>query len=792
MPVPKNFFLNERHELLPDGRPSRGGIKYYAEIGWADKGRRIRESIGKIKSYALASRDPLARSRHFILAAPEGVLKKRPGPKSKANELIEERVSFAGEHARVFERLGIKLLAVHDDGTATVHADATKLDQLETLSSDFERMGVRDQSRWASIAEFRVIPPEAKVDAAWLDSLQTPAEVTIELQPLLDRHESSEVIRVIDAIIRTRRGESLMSVGTDYSGRTWLLAKLSKPTVLEIAKTLSSVDSIHAPLISMPCADGGRLFTSQNQPVIAALGDMRNPRRLPCVAVVDAGVVQNHLQLEKFQWGSMIAPGCQIDPYEPHATQVASRVVFGDLPMGANVEPLRAGCSFFNVSLAAGGNAQQRKTTIRSKDVVPAMSAVIQQSRDIRVFNLSIDADTDLAEMDEQQRRNTLKLVEDLDMFAFDNDVLVVVAAGNSQPGVPPHDEYPHHWADERWLLRSWSRAFNALTCGGNTPRACLDGLTRRANAPSPFCRVGPGFADSPKPDVCATAGDCSANYHPVGGGGVLALDEAGYLSETMGTSFAAPLLAREAALTFDFLQRNHRPDGGRIFAATVKAFLAATAKPVELPPAFSKLRIRTLGRGVASCDEVRMPSAAAARSIWQGMIPSRDQIVRVQVPVPRKWLAAAASPQLRITCAADVPVHANVPDVWASRKLTLSLRANPESDGDHDGKSWPNGSSERVGAYPLFQRKFDLSQFSEFEAPTGDYWVVHLKYEDTSAGYRVGPDPDPRQRVAFVAELHDAGEKSNPQEFVQELPADFGFLSVCSLESPIAVSVPA
>ncbi len=791
MPEPKNFFLNERHELLPEDKLGRGGIRYYEGIAWAEKGRRIHASIGKIKAHALASRDPLARTRHFILAAPEGTLQRKPGPKSKSTELFAETISFSGEHARVFERLGIKLLAVHGDGTATVHADVHKLDQLETLSSDFERMGVRDKSRWASIAEFRVIPPESKVDAAWVHTLQTPGEVTIELQPLLDLHESREVIRVIDGIIRQRRGESLLSVGTDYSGRTWLSAKLCAATVLEIAKTLSSVDSIHAPLISVPCADAGLLFTSQYQPTVAALTDMRNPRRLPCVAVVDAGVVQNHLQLEAFQWGSVTGPGCQLDPYEPHATQVASRVVFGDLPFGEAAEPLRAACSYFNVSLVAGGNARPRKTTIRSKDVVPAMSAVLQQSREIRVFNLSIDADTDFAAMDEQQRRHTLDLVQDLDMFAFENDVLVVVAAGNSLPGVPPEPQYPNHWSDERWKLRSWSRAFNALTCGGVTPRACLDGLTRRANAPSPFCRVGLGFAESPKPDLCATAGDCGANYYPIQAGGVLALDEAGYLSETIGTSLAAPLLSREAALAFDFLQRNHRPPGGRVFAATVKAFLAATAEPAELPASYSKLKARTMGRGVASCDAIRMPSPNSARFIWQGTIPSRAQSVRVQLPVPQAWLSAASSPRIRITCATDIPVHANVPNVWASRKLTLSLRPNPEDEGDHNGENWPNGSSERVGAYPLFQRKFDLVQFAEFEPPTGDYWTVHLKYEDTEAGYRPGAEPDPRQRVAFVAELYDEEAKSSPQEFIQALPAEFGLLSACNLDVPTGLSVP-
>ena len=185
------------------------------------------------------------------------------------------------------------------------------------------------------------------------------------------------------------------------------------------------------------------------------------------------------------------------------------------------------------------------------------------------------------------------------------------------------------------------------------------------------------------------------------------------------------------------------------------------------------------------------MPPPNSARFIWQGIIPSREQSIRVQVPVPQSWLSAAASPRLRITCAADVPVHANVPAVWASRKLTLSLRTNPKDEGNHGGKDWPKGGSERVGRYPLFRRAFDLIQFSEFEAPTGDYWTVHLKYEDTEAGYRPGPEPDPMQRVAFVAELYDEEAKSSPQEFIQALPAEFGLLSACNLDVPTGLSVP-
>lgn len=792
---PRHFFLNERHQLPIDEHSGRGGTRYYADIPWAQKGAAIRDSIERIKSHARASRDPLRGRRFFILAAPEQELQREVRKRNAPVERHSEKVEFGGEHARMFGKLGLDLLAVHENGTATVHMDARRIEQIAAWAAAFDTMGARDKAWWAAIANFDVVPVAAKVDESWLATMVSAGEGYIELQPLLDRAEVSDVIREIEAVLRNRRGESLLSVSHDYSGRVWLSAKLTAPTIREIAAAFSSVDSIHRPLLCFPCAEPAKVFKSASQPAVAPLPHTRNPKSLPCVAVVDTGAKQQHIQLEPFQRGIELGESCQLDPWEPHGTQVASRIVFGDLQRENENQPLHAACSYFNVGLTYGwdqtANGGRGRTIIRPKDVVPAMARVIQQARDVRVFNLSIDADRSLEDMEEQERRNVIKLVEDLDNFVFENDVVVVVAAGNSQPGTVPNQRYPRHVDDERWKLRSWSRSFNALTCGGTVPRVCDGAVARRAEAPSPFTRIGPGFANAWTPDLCASAGDCGEDYRAIGGGGVVALDESGYMVETIGTSFAAPLLAREAALTLDYLQRHHRPDGGRIFAVTVKAFLAATARlPEEFPGSFSGLVDRTLGRGFASTDDVRIPSPASARFIWQGYVPSRSQQVRVRIPIPRAWLDSALQPRLRVTCATDTPAHASVLDVWASREINISLFANSEREPAlGETAKTPRGSSDKVGAYPLFQREFHLDH-SDYDEPKADFWILRVHYSETEAGYRPGPTPDPSQRVAFVAELRDEGNGPSPQEFVQALNLGADFLSSCVAEFPTPIGI--
>jgi len=141
---------------------------------------------------------------------------------------------------------------------------------------------------------------------------------------------------------------------------------------------------------------------------------------------------------------------------------VASRVVFGDAELGSSPTPPIATCRFLEVRVGTGQAGK-----ILAESVSGALAAAITAAPDVRVFNLSFDGDRRLDDLPAIQRKETLKYIEEIDNFAFDQDVLLVVAAGNAQAGVVPTPGYPLHFDDPLWELHSYPRAFNALTCGG-------------------------------------------------------------------------------------------------------------------------------------------------------------------------------------------------------------------------------------------------------------------------------------------------------------------------------------
>jgi hypothetical protein len=353
--------------------------------------------------------------------------------------------------------------------------------------------------------------------------------------------------------------------------------------------------------------------------------------------------------------------------------------------------------------------------------------------------------------------------VQDLDNFIFANDVLVVIAAGNSPPGVAPATAYPSHAEDPNWALGHWSRSFNALTCGSFVGYPDAGGIVSNVGWPSPFTRVGPGLCGSPKPDFAERGGNATPQYSLVPGLGVWGCNENGQWEDHSGTSFAAPVLAKEAAKTLQLLQRVCE-QGARPFAATAKACLALTARRLEVPTQIEELATRALGRGHATTERLVQPLGSAAVLIWQGLIDSAQDVVRVQLPVPQEWLEEAEKPMLRIVAAWDCPVNSAAPDVWASRAVRLHLRPHPEARALR-----PSGPYH--ASYPLVERSYNLSRLPKGEEVEGDVWVLDFSYEQL-AEYYPTIDFSPQQRVAFAAELFDSAEEpTSPQQYLQALP---------------------
>lgn len=759
---PRTFFLNEQHELSREEKAGGGGTLKLAPINWASKGQSIRGSLGRVKEAIAKSKDPLKERRYFLLAQPVAEMVKESKDKRIAPEgRYSEKPNYAsGEHSRVFQRLGIDLLQVNDDGTATVHATPERVEQLMLTAESLGEVGVREQSRWATIDSFGVIPLGLRIDELWLDSLspQDVSEAVIELQPLLSRVEMDEVVRAIAGYLRQEAHEHLTGTGTDFSGRQWFRGRMTKQSLRAIARNFFSIQSLHPPLLSRAAVRQPRppALSSQSR-IVVPRGNLDD---MPTVALLDTGVPADHRLLAPYRRGQYIHQLSAGRPLGGHGSLVASRLVYGDVDSPTTTGVVPSGeCCFYDVLVAVDSE------NIEDKSVVPSMESVAGTAQDVRVFNLSFDDHRPLEAMNEVVRREKLILLQDLDNFVFARDVLVVIAAGNSPKGTTPSTPYPQHFGDPQWQLGPWARSFNSLTCGATVERLGPGGLVQNVGWPSPFTRVGPGLCDSPKPDFSAHGGNLKGDYKFAPGLGVYGCSAAGLWEDHSGTSFAAPLLAREAAFALHILQQ-FCAGASSPFAATAKAFLAITASRPTLSQHVLPLAERALGMGKASVERLRNPLTGSAIMIWQGMIEGPDDIVRVQVPIPRTWYAEADSPRLRLVVSWDSPVNAAAHDVWASRRVIARLLPRPRPE----GRALYGTRGGHI-SYPLSDRTYNLRRIPDDIKIDGDMWLLELAYEQI-ADYFPGMTFSPQQRVSFAAELFDAGETPvSPQAALQSLP---------------------
>jgi hypothetical protein len=75
--------------------------------------------------------------------------------------------------------------------------------------------------------------------------------------------------------------------------------------------------------------------------------------------------------------------------------------------------------------------------------------------------------------------------------------------------------------------------------------------------------------------------------------------------------------------------------------------------------------------------------------------------------------------------------------------------------------------------SYPITDRTYALANYApgKKKAAEDDMWLLQLYYDEIF-GYPPAMDFDPRQRVAFAAELIDRGEAPvDPQAILQSLP---------------------
>lgn len=777
---PRTFFLNEAHELGSFERDGGGRQADYVPIDWSARAAALSASFQYATTPA-RSPDPNVDRHFFVVAVPVQTVQKRSNDKKVQGGIKHEVPTFGGEQSRLFRKLGMDLIETLPDGKATVHIPSKRKEQLLSTMTALPRASSKEKSRWINFEDFELLDWTSRVSPAWIETLEPHAvvEVAIRFQPTLTRLEINDVLQAITRILDNKQSR-LTKAGREFSGRYWCLGNLSREIILMIARDFNSVQTIHPPIRNPVAAKQGRI-AKQSAPVATSKLPALSVAELPTVAIVDCGIPEGHVYLAPFRRSGFRNP--DIDPaylyLGDHGSQVASCAVFGRLDMNGGItHPPPGKCRVIDVMVA------KDQKHIDADLIVQAMETIVATAPDVRVFNLSF-ANPPLDTHDPVTRREHLMKLQDLDNFAFGRDVLLIVAAGNSPPGLAPMSSYPNHTDDPRWGLGYEARTFNGIVSGAYVD-IVSDSVGGVIGAPSPFTRIGPGLCQSPVPGFSAPGGDSSHEYGMARGTGPWVCNAAGYWEDSGGTSLAAPIIAREVAWVLKYLARHCAPTSAP-FGATVKAWLHLVAKRPTLTGAFEKLAERTLGKGFPTAERLETPLDQSAVFIWQTMLQAPKNVNRAQFPVPKEWLSTAAKPTLRVVCAWNTPVNIALVDSWACRKVAVKVRPfggeNPALRG---------GGNARIGAYPLIDRQHDISPkvLEQSYAITDSQWILEVEYDEIGE-YPPAMTVSPQQRIGVVLELFDAGDTAmSPQAAIQALPVAMNMHRLGVLQQPMQTPI--
>lgn len=285
----------------------------------------------------------------------------------------------------------------------------------------------------------------------------------------------------------------------------------------------------------------------------------------PRIGVLDSGITASHGLLGAAVGDAQGYLGPQHEAYDNtpwHGTFVAGLALYGDIEQcvhDKNFVP--------ELRLLSGKvfNDDGKDQTRFVENTVEEAVRDLNGQYGCRVFNLSYGDGHRVYD-----GRHLRGLAYTLDRLTRELGVLFVVPTGNLSTDALPEDAkaaFPHYLLDETSRLLDPAPALNALTVGGlarheATRTAQRHGNTiedrpiARTNEPFPLTRSGLSVNNAVKPDLVAHAGNLAvmrSNSHTQEKGlGVVSLNGGfaggGLFAEHIGTSFAAPQVAHQAA----------------------------------------------------------------------------------------------------------------------------------------------------------------------------------------------------------------------------------------------------
>lgn len=288
------------------------------------------------------------------------------------------------------------------------------------------------------------------------------------------------------------------------------MRRINDQTFLFGPKDIEKIKKEASFLVAMSVVDMTKIayYDYQNQ-ADDTVYEIQKPTNEPTIGVIDTAFDDHVYFSEWVDYREMIPEGVSVTQIDKrHGTEVTAIIVDG-----ATFNPtLDDNCGNFKVRHFAVATHNR----IFISALMDSIRKIIEQNPDIHVWNLSLGAE------DEIDDNYISPIASLLDELQYEHDIVFVVAGTNSNSG-------------KSKKIGSPADSINSIVVNS----------VKKNNEPASYTRNGQVLSFFNKPDICYYGGDTGEELISTDGIGT---------SYVMGTSFAAPWIARKMSFLIDKL----------------------------------------------------------------------------------------------------------------------------------------------------------------------------------------------------------------------------------------------
>ncbi|MFV0571475.1 MAG: S8 family peptidase [Xanthomarina gelatinilytica] len=331
----------------------------------------------------------------------------------------------------------------------------------------------------------------------------------------------------------------------------------------------------------------------------------------PVIGVLDSGIAKNkYLKPWLLDRSFSSYPEELVDP--THGSCVSSIILYGDELEGQNWTG-NSGCKLFDATVFP----DEKQESIDEDELIANIREAIKKNSDIKIWNLSLGTRT---EADLNDFSDFGKALDDIQLS---NEVIICKSTGN---------------------CRNFERGFpkSRIARSGDSIRSLVVGSIAHSknghdlaeiNHPSPFTRIGPGPANSIKPDLVSYGGNAGLNGSTLVQNGVKAIAPDGSSVKIIGTSFSTPRVTSLLSELNFKVRESFNP-------TLLKALAIHSAKyPLGVDFPINE-KVKQMGFGVASsADEIIYNDPHEITLILQENINKGEFIEILDFPFPESLI---------------------------------------------------------------------------------------------------------------------------------------------------------